>query len=165
MNEESESDYTKLLLGMHKHLNKWWQDVHARTKKTLPDEKIICITDSHTTAADRAKYGLDFVLQVCLQGEMRISNLAVPYGVMGPAEGPGRTLLPWFVRIPSDHHTLEVKEMGTWEELAATHRDRVRGSFSRSKEMIAYDSFLISSFHAFTIILFKLCLRICLHHS
>ena len=59
----------------------------------VPDKRVIRITDSHWTNADRAKYGLDFIPQPCKHGEVRISNPAVPHGALGPAEGPRRTIL------------------------------------------------------------------------
>ncbi len=56
----------------------------------------------------------------------------LPHGSTGPATRVRRTLLPWCVGIQEDHSTLDVLEIGTWEELAAAYRTLTAASSSPS---------------------------------
>jgi hypothetical protein len=54
-------------------------------------------------------------------GDVRISDPRLPHGSTGPATKVRRTVLPWFVRVHEDMTTMEIPEMGSYDEIAMSH--------------------------------------------
>jgi hypothetical protein len=59
---------------------------------------------------------------VCKTGQVRISDPRVPHGSTGPATKVRRTMLPWFVKVHDDMMTMEIPEMGSYDEIAMAHQ-------------------------------------------
>ena len=46
LDNERSTDCTELLLGMHKHIGSWWEDIQNCVGK-VPDKRVIRINDAH----------------------------------------------------------------------------------------------------------------------
>ncbi|KZF18793.1 hypothetical protein L228DRAFT_215835 [Xylona heveae TC161] len=121
LDDEDELNTTELLMGMHHHLHTWWALVEERGLSVRAP--VIRITDAMYTAEDQDRFGCRWTAQPCKAGDVRITSPLLPHGSTGPATRRRRTMLPWFVAIGDDHLTLDVQESGTWEDLAAAHRN------------------------------------------
>ena len=133
--DEKPDDCTELLLGAHKFLKPWSDDVAARFKaagRRLPDGFVHRVDNTIWSREDAQKYKADFVSTPCSRGDVRISLPHLPHGALGPAKSIRRTVLPWFEGILGDHETLDTAESGTWSQLSAAHRDQVAGPSSPS---------------------------------
>lgn len=140
LDQETENDCTEILPGLHDtdRMKKW---VERRSDRgdLLGDGFVHRIEASHWTKEDARALGTEWEKCICSPGEIRLSHPALPHGSTGPyAKQIRRTVLPWYVRIEEDHHTLEVLESGTWEDLAAAHRDLMPGPCTPSGFSVNY---------------------------
>ena len=47
----------------------------------------------------------------CKAGQVRITQPHLPHGALGPAQGPRRTILPWYVRVQDDNTEVSFKSL------------------------------------------------------
>lgn len=137
---ESDDNCTWIIKGMHNEakMRKWYQMMVDR-RCELPGGFVSKITNKHWTDAEKATFKTDWTRQVAGDCVVRISSPTLPHGSRGTApEGHRITWLPWFCGIEDDHSTLEMEEGGTWEELAAAHRDLIAGPATPSGHSVNY---------------------------
>jgi len=137
---ESNDNCTWIIRGMNDKgkIRKWYQMMVDRGCE-LPGGFVSRITNKHWTDAERAEFKTDWSRQIAGNCTVRISSPTLPHGSRGTApEGHRITWLPWFCGIEQDHSTLEMEEGGTWEELAAAHRDLIAGPATPSGHSVNY---------------------------
>ncbi len=82
LNNEKKEDCTEMLLKMHHHLDKWWENVQrrlaAKGKEPL-NELIHQITYNEWMKKDIQKYKTDFTPQPCLCEEIRVLLPHLPH--------------------------------------------------------------------------------------
>lgn len=135
LSEEHKDECTYVIPGFHKNIVSWWSDVTKRYEgkntlvaKKLQDHRSNCLKTSDCySPADIKKYGKP-VPALCGPGDIRISRPEIMHGsgskeTNGIATQKRIVVNPWFVGIQEDHSTLDVPESGSWEFLAACHRD------------------------------------------
>ncbi|KAL2801931.1 hypothetical protein BJX63DRAFT_438336 [Aspergillus granulosus] len=130
LDDEDKKNCTEILPGMHQHLAEWNSRVKARGEKL--NNLVNKILPAQFSAEDAAYFKTQWIPQPCKALDVRITQPGLPHGSTGPATKVRRTILPWFVGIQSDHSTLDMQEGGTWEELAAAHRNMTPGPASPS---------------------------------
>jgi hypothetical protein len=109
---------------MHKHFKQWWREVSKRLKKKEKkpkDSAVIVIRPEMWNRQDRRKYGIDFTLQSCQQGQIHMSLSHLSHSALGPAKRSWHTILLWYMGIQEDHKTLDTSETGMWSQLSAAH--------------------------------------------
>jgi len=120
LDDESEKDCTIVVKGFHKDevIRTWynrWQDKistgYVHNMRKVYDKQ------------DEREFG-SFEPVPCKAGQVRITQPHLPHGALGPAQGPRRTILPWYVRVQDDNSTLEIVEAGTWEDLSLAHTSK-----------------------------------------
>ncbi|CAM6002997.1 unnamed protein product [Sphagnum balticum] len=121
MLDEDDTNCTIMLTGMHKCLGEWWDRVVKRGQGT--DGYVHRVTEAMFTREDAAILGVDWKHVPGKRGQARIFVPLLPHGADGPAVRERRILLPWLVGVQDDLTSLEVVEGGSWEMLAAAHRD------------------------------------------
>ena len=92
LDNEHKDDCTEILLGMHRHLGTWWNDVVKRGAR-VRNGPVIKIDNTHWSKADKQKFGLDFILTPCKAEIIRVSLPYLPHGTFGPAKYSRRTVL------------------------------------------------------------------------
>jgi hypothetical protein len=122
LDDERADDCTEIVPGMHNHIHDWAKALETREGVKLSG-LVNAITDKVFSDEDKKKYNADWTAVPCEAGQVRISQPHLPHGAQGPAKGPRRTMLPWFVAVQADGHHLEVLESGTWDDLAKAHRE------------------------------------------
>ena len=117
LDDESETHCTIVIKGFHKDevIRTWYN----RSQHKISNGYVHNMRNVYTKK-DEQDFG-QFVPVPCKAGQVRITQPHLPHGSLGPAEGPRRTILPWYVRVQDDNSTLEIVEAGTWEDVSIAH--------------------------------------------
>jgi hypothetical protein len=118
-NNENDANCTEMLDGFH-HILREYQD--WREKSNIKDstgyiEKWDDKVDWPKAIADQHPQ-VQWKKHPCPQGWVRISDPRLPHGSTGPATIKRRTMLPWFVQVHHDMTTMEMPDMGSYQEIA-----------------------------------------------
>lgn len=130
LDDEDDEDCTEILPGMHHHLKEWATSWMAE-RSTL-SAAVHAIGPDDFTPQDAEKYKTKWTPVPCKALQVRITQPHLPHGAKGPAKRTRRTILPWFIGLQKDLHTLEVTEAGTFDQLSTAHRDLTSGPRSPS---------------------------------
>lgn len=138
LDDEDPGNCTELVRGFTADkVRAWWGAVvertggHRRLDRPVND---LGHSNGAWCAEDEINFGA-FTPSPCLAGEVRVTKPIVPHGSLWTPAGDSyrrRTMLPWFVGIEEDHATMEVPDMGTWEDLRRSHLDMLPGPASPS---------------------------------
>lgn len=130
--DEDEKNCTEALAGFHNHVPEYlqWRQENSIDRRNgyiegWKDER-------DYPQSIQKQLGCRWTKYPCKTGEVRISHPLLPHGSTGPATTRRRTVLPWFVRVTEDGNTMEVPEMGSYQELAAAHQALRAGPSSPS---------------------------------
>lgn len=121
--QEDDENCTELLMGFHNIIDKY-QDWRVENGKGDSTGYIEGWTDKYDwpqNAQDRFPQ-VKWKKQPCKAGEVRISSPCLPHGSTGPATRRRRTILPWLVKVQDDMATMEMPEMGSYQEIALAHQ-------------------------------------------
>jgi hypothetical protein len=128
LTDENDKMCTEILAGMHKEgaAKQWHARIAARNPgdKTVMNSHVNRVQDPKIWSKEDAEFfETDFKPSPCNAGDIRITDPRLPHGSTShPPGGVRKTMLPWFVGIQPDHSTMEIPEMGVWEEIAHAHR-------------------------------------------
>jgi hypothetical protein len=123
--DEDEKNCTEMLSGFHRVITKYQE---FRVKRGMKDStgRIQGWDDRKDFPEEFRKWaetqGVKWEKIICKPGDARISHPHLPHGSTGPATKQRCTILPWFVKVTNDT-TMEVPEMGTYEEIALAHKN------------------------------------------
>lgn len=118
---ENNDNYTIVLPGMHRRINKWWRLVI--NKGYGKNGAVHQIIPPMFNRANQDHFGVNWTRVPCQQGDVRITHPLIPHGSTGPATQERRTMLPWYMALTEDLKELEIKEAGTFDEVSKAHRD------------------------------------------
>ncbi|KAI8930553.1 hypothetical protein NX059_012163 [Plenodomus lindquistii] len=140
LDDEDKLNCTEYLGGFQAIWKDWarWQSEEGKNKNSRA--YIQAWDDSeHFPEAARAKWpSVGWKRQICKKGEARITMPTLPHGSTGPATKQRRTVLPWFVLVQEDGETMEVPEMGSYEEIAQAHRRLAQAPRTPSGHPVRY---------------------------
>jgi len=114
-----------LVPGMHlKPKFNAWCDI-LKNRNLFKGGKIESVDNKNMSATIMSKLKVRKEHVPCKRGEVRVSMPHLPHGSTGPASIDRRTMLPWYAFEGNDAGDMESQDTGSWEELAAAHRDMV----------------------------------------
>lgn len=129
---EDGQNCTEALAGFHRHVPaylEWRKDNNIDRRNGYIEG---WQDDRDYPLAIRKKLGCSWKSYPCKPGQVRISHPLLPHGSTGPTTKVRRTVLPWFVVVTEDHNTMEVPEMGSYQDLATAHQALRSGPSSPS---------------------------------
>ncbi|KYG40345.1 hypothetical protein M433DRAFT_78201, partial [Acidomyces richmondensis BFW] len=91
LNDEYADNCTEIVPRIHRHLLDWCSTLHQRGLASYG--YIQAIEGDTLTEEDLEKYGTRWVPVPCKAGEIRVTDPRIPYGALGPAVRPRRTIL------------------------------------------------------------------------
>ncbi|OAK93360.1 hypothetical protein IQ06DRAFT_178379, partial [Phaeosphaeriaceae sp. SRC1lsM3a] len=122
--DEDGQNCTEILEEFHRHIAEYQQ---WRKGRNIPDStgKIEGWKDEeHWPAEIQNKLpNVQWKKIICKKGDVRITDPRLPHGSTGPATRRRRTMLPWLVLVHDDMTTMEIPEMGSYQEIAAAHQN------------------------------------------
>ncbi|KAH8708426.1 hypothetical protein GQ44DRAFT_691123, partial [Phaeosphaeriaceae sp. PMI808] len=121
-NDENNENCTEILVGFHKIAREWllWRRASGLQDSSGYIQGWKDSVDWKPEFSSRYPK-VKWIKQVCMTGEVRISNPLLPHGSTGPATIERRTILPWYVKVQDDMKTMENPEMGSYQELMAAN--------------------------------------------
>ena len=123
LDEESETGCTVLVPGFHHAISNCWADVEMRDLKTKNKKCQIQGSVKVWTDHDEEIYG-KFQPFPCGRGDARITMPTIPHGSTSnqlDSSGRRRTILPWYVAVDENDEWLDVRESGSFGDIARCH--------------------------------------------
>lgn len=132
---------TELVLGFHRHIKRWWDNVVARGEGG-PAGTGGKVQEVHTLykSADADEFGA-FVPVTCSRGQVRISRPELIHGsttTTANHQGRRATVLPWFVKINTADGSLDVADSGSQASLTLSHATQVPPNLTPSGKPNTY---------------------------
>jgi hypothetical protein len=121
--KENEANCTEMLDGFHNIIGDYqaWREDSGKKDSTGYIEGWTEKADWPEEVQDRFP-NVKWKKHVCKPGQVRISDPRIPHGSTGDATSVRRTMLPWFVRVHDDMTTMEVPDMGSYQEIATAYQ-------------------------------------------
>lgn len=105
---------------MHNLVPDWWTLLGKRGADT--NQSSLSLTSGAFTEQDKKTFGIGWEFLMHQRGGVTLTMPLVPVGPIGPAMRTRRVLLPGYVRIREDLHTLKALRYGDADLLAKAHR-------------------------------------------
>ncbi|RPA88655.1 hypothetical protein L873DRAFT_1725222 [Choiromyces venosus 120613-1] len=134
IDDEYEDGCTIVVPGFQRNICEWWVRVEARGMTANGPTTGVAKT---YTKDDERVFGA-FIPTPCRRGGIRITRPEILHGSTPYCRTRRRTILPCFIAVSEDHHSLENSKCESWAELSACHREMEAPKRSTSGFGFAY---------------------------